>query len=122
MIRAAGGVVVREGRVAIVHRPRYDDWSLPKGHVDDGESWEDAALREVEEECGLRCVLGEELPPTDYEVAGEPKRVRWWRMTVAEDLGFTRNEESDELWWVTPAQALEILSYPADRELVLTAA
>ncbi|HEV2770779.1 MAG TPA: NUDIX domain-containing protein, partial [Solirubrobacteraceae bacterium] len=56
---AAGGVVVRDGRLAVVHRPRYDDWSLPKGKLDAGESWEGCALREVEEETGLRCTLGE---------------------------------------------------------------
>ena len=61
-VDAAGGVVVRDGRVLLVHRPRYDDWSLPKGKLDPGESFEEAALREVEEETGLRCRLGRELP------------------------------------------------------------
>ena len=64
--RAAGGIVVRDGRVLVVHRPRYDDWSLPKGKLDAGESWESAAVREVEEETGLRCALGPELTPTSY--------------------------------------------------------
>ena len=69
-VKAAGGVVVR-ARAArrasrSCHRPRYDDWSLPKGKLDPGETWEEAALREVEEEIGLRCALGDELPPTSY--------------------------------------------------------
>jgi 8-oxo-dGTP diphosphatase len=118
-IRAAGGVVLRDdGRVAIVHRPRHADWSLPKGKLDPGESWEEAALREVEEECGLRCRLDEELPPTEYDVAGRPKRVRWWRMTVVEDVGFMPSDEVDEVRWATPEEAAELLSYGPDRALV----
>jgi 8-oxo-dGTP diphosphatase len=65
-VKASGGVVCRDGKVALVHRPRYDDWSFPKGKLDKGETWEDAALREVEEEIGLRCTLVRELPPTSY--------------------------------------------------------
>ena len=60
-VEAAGGVVVHQGRVLIVHRPRYDDWTLPKGKLDRGESFEDAALREVWEETGVRCNLGREM-------------------------------------------------------------
>jgi 8-oxo-dGTP diphosphatase len=70
-VKAAGGVVWRAGaggapEFVAVHRPRYDDWSLPKGKLDPGETWEQAALREVEEEVGLRCTLGAELPPVAY--------------------------------------------------------
>ena len=77
-IQAAGGVVVddRNSTVLIVHRPRYDDWSLPKGHVDPGETFEQAALREVFEETGVRCELHEELEPARYDVKGRPKIVR----------------------------------------------
>jgi 8-oxo-dGTP diphosphatase len=117
-IRAAGGVVVRDGKVAVVHRPRYDDWSLPKGKLEPGETWEQAALREVEEECRLRCRLEEELEPTRYEVNGRPKLVRWWRMSVVEDLGFAPNDEVDELRWATPEEALELVQYEHDRRLV----
>jgi 8-oxo-dGTP diphosphatase len=119
-VRAAGGLVVGEdGRVAVVHRPRYDDWSLPKGKLEPGEAWEDAALREVEEECNLRCSLGDELSADEYtDNKGRPKKVRWWRMAVREDLGFAPDDEVDELRWLTPAEAGELLSYDHDRGLV----
>jgi 8-oxo-dGTP diphosphatase len=118
-VRAAGGLVVDGGRVAVVHRPRYDDWSLPKGKLEAGESWEQAALREVEEECGLRCELGEELASDEYtDPKGRPKTVRWWRMGVREDLGFTPDHEVDEMRWLTPVEASQLLSYDHDRELV----
>jgi 8-oxo-dGTP diphosphatase len=117
-IRAAGGVVVRDGRIAAVHRPRYDDWSLPKGKLDPGESWEQAALREIEEETGLRCELGEELEPARYISKGRPKTVRYWRMSVVEELGHDPDDEVDEMRWLTPAEALTLLVYEHDRDLV----
>jgi len=117
-IRAAGGVVVRDGHIAVVHRPRYDDWSLPKGKLDPGETWEQAALREIEEETGLRCRLEEELEATHYTARGRPKTVRWWRMSVVEDLGTEPDEEVDGLRWVTPGEAIILLSYEQDRQLV----
>jgi 8-oxo-dGTP pyrophosphatase MutT (NUDIX family) len=123
-ILAAGGVVIdAEGRVAIVHRPRHGDWSLPKGKLDPGEDWEAAALRGIEEECGLRCELVRELPTSRYRVGGRPKRVRWWVMRVVEDLG-TENtdDEVDELRWLAPDEARALLTYPPDRELVTAAA
>ena len=77
-VRAAGGVVERDGRVAVVHRPKYDDWSLPKGKLEDDESFEAAALREVREETGLACTLGAELGSTRYrDPKGRPKVVRY---------------------------------------------
>src|SRR3954447_13943611 len=115
-IRAAGGVVIDGDRVVVVHRPRHGDWSLPKGKLDDGEAWEAAALREVEEETGLRCALEEELPPVHYEVGGTPKQVRWWRMRVLEDLGpDARDDEVDELRRVARDEAEQLLDYDADR-------
>jgi 8-oxo-dGTP pyrophosphatase MutT (NUDIX family) len=119
-VEAAGGVVLRDGRVALVHRPRYDDWSLPKGKLDAGESFEEAALREVEEETGLRCRLVRELPAVEYEVRGRHKHVRYWAMeTLDADALFVPNDEVDELRWLEPAEALALLSYDRDREPVL---
>jgi 8-oxo-dGTP diphosphatase len=116
-VRAAGGVVRRDGRIAVVHRPRYDDWSLPKGKLDPGETWEEAALREVREETGLECALGAELSSTRYhDRKGRSKLVRYWLM---EPVGgeFAPNDETDELRWLTPAEAAALLTYPRDKEL-----
>jgi 8-oxo-dGTP diphosphatase len=105
--------------VAVVHRPRYDDWSLPKGKLDTGESFEEAALREVEEETGLRCRLVRELPAVEYEVRGRPKVVRFWAMEVEDETAFVPNDEVDEVRWLEPAEALAQLSYDREREPVL---
>jgi len=117
-IEAAGGVVEQDGLIAVVHRPRYDDWSLPKGKLDKNESSERAALREVQEETGLSCQLIEELEPVSYtDNRGRPKNVRYWRMKVLSGE-FEVNDEVDELRWLSRADALELLSYEHDRELV----
>jgi 8-oxo-dGTP diphosphatase len=116
-IQAAGGVVMRDGLVGVVHRPRYDDWSLPKGKLDEGESFEEAALREVWEETGLRARLERELPVVRYSVRDRPKVVRYWLMTV-ESGSWEPNDEVDELRWLAPEDAVELLSYDRDKELV----
>jgi 8-oxo-dGTP diphosphatase len=121
-VEAAGGVVVRKEngapQVAVVHRKRYDDWSLPKGKLTEGESAEQAALREVEEETGLRCELGEELAPAHYrDRKGRRKRVRWWRMRPLSGA-FEPNAEVDELRWLEPEEAAALLDYEHDRALV----
>jgi 8-oxo-dGTP diphosphatase len=118
-VHAAGGVVLRDGQVAVVHRPRYDDWSLPKGKLDPDESFEDAALREVEEETGLRCRLIRELPTVAYDVRGRRKEVRYWEMEVVDETPFVPNEEVDEVRWLEPQEALALLSYDRDREPLL---
>ena len=124
-IEAAGGVVMRKGpeetEIAVVHRPRYDDWSFPKGKLDPGETFEEAALREVREETGLTCRLGPELAFAHYEDnKGRPKLVRYWLMKVVDDPGFEPNDEVDELRWLTPAEATDLLTYSRDRSLVKT--
>jgi 8-oxo-dGTP pyrophosphatase MutT (NUDIX family) len=123
-VRAAGGLVwrrtpSRELEVLLVHRPRYDDWSLPKGKAHRGESDRDTALREVEEETGLRCRLGEKLATIRYRTdRGEHKTVRWWAMTIAADIGFMPNEEVDELRWVSLDQFKLLGSFSSDRQVL----
>jgi 8-oxo-dGTP diphosphatase len=121
-VSAAGGVVIDDAgdqpRVAVVHRPRYDDWSLPKGKLEQGEGWSDGALREVEEETGLRCELGPELQPARYsDRKGRDKLVRWWLMRP---LGgeFVAGHEVDEMRWLGLDEALELLDYEHDRALL----
>jgi 8-oxo-dGTP diphosphatase len=121
-VQAAGGVVWRRGgdglEIAVVHRPRYDDWSLPKGKLDPGEGFEEAALREVEEETGLRCALGRELGETRYrDRKNRPKVVRYWAMEGG-DGEFRPNDEVDELRWVAIDDAKGMLSYDFDRDLL----
>ena len=125
VVRAAGGVVWRLGltgqtEVVVVHRPKYDDWSLPKGKCDDGEAPEDCALREVEEETGYRCILGPELPATTYrDRKGRVKEVRYWVMTLVSG-DFSVNDEVDEARWLGAGDACRLLTYQRDRELVST--
>jgi 8-oxo-dGTP diphosphatase len=118
-VRAAGGLVMRnDGAVAVVHRRRYDDWSLPKGKLDRGESFEDAALREVEEETGLKCRLGRALGETSYlDRKDRTKLVRYYEMHP-EGGEFTPSDEVDEMRWLSPDDALAQLSYEFDRQLV----
>ena len=110
--RAAGGVVVRDGRVLVVHRPRYDDWSLPKGKLRLGETWEEAALREVEEETGLSCELGELVGSTAYGL----KEVRYFRMSC--DGEPVAGHEVDEVRWVPLGEVASLLTYERDVELL----
>jgi 8-oxo-dGTP diphosphatase len=116
VIRAAGGVIVRDGQVLLVHRPGHDDWSFPKGKLEPGESWEEAALREVEEETALDCTLGEEIGRTHYLVENEPKEVRYYRMTATGEA--RPQNEIDEIRWLSFDLACRLLTYDRDRELL----
>jgi 8-oxo-(d)GTP phosphatase len=122
-IRAAGAALWRPnpetGRieVAVVYRPRYDDWSLPKGKLDSGETVPAAAYREVLEETGFRPVLGRALPSVHYQVDGRPKVVDYFCATVADGV-FAANDEVDQLRWVSTAQAAEMVRYQHDREVL----
>ena len=118
-VRAAGGLLWRvdgEGRpeVLLVHRPRYDDWTLPKGKCDPGETWEDTAIREVLEETGHHVDLGAELPSVAYlDHKGRTKLVRYWTMSVRSG-SFVPNDEVDVLEWLPTAVARTRLSYEHD--------
>jgi 8-oxo-dGTP pyrophosphatase MutT (NUDIX family) len=122
VIRAAGGVVVRSGpggeEVLVVHRPQYDDWSFPKGKALSGESDEVCAVREVEEETGLVCELGDELPATVYrDSRGRMKRACYWLMTaVGGELAF--GHEVDDARWLPVAEAKERLTYARDAAVI----
>jgi 8-oxo-dGTP pyrophosphatase MutT (NUDIX family) len=124
-VRAAGAAVWRRadgGAIewAVIHRPRYDDWSLAKGKLDAGEDFETAAVREVEEEIGVRGTLGAELPSTTYtDNKGRAKLVRYWLMEAPADGDrFEPNDEVDRVRWVGGDEALALLSYPRDREVL----
>lgn len=122
-VEAAGGVVWRRGangsvEIAVVHRPRYDDWSFPKGKLDAGETFVDAAKREVLEETGLECEFGDELPAVEYrDHKGRSKIVRYWSMRAVGGE-FEPNDEVDLLEWLEVAAAANRVSYEHDRRLL----
>jgi 8-oxo-dGTP pyrophosphatase MutT (NUDIX family) len=122
-VRAAGGVVSRRGpdgglEILLVHRPRYDDWTIPKGKLEPGETHEQAARREVWEETGLDCELGRELPSTSYrDSKGRPKTVRYWAMQAP--AGTARPQaEVDEVRWVPVEEVEALLSHDHDGAVV----
>ncbi|MFI1796932.1 NUDIX hydrolase [Streptomyces sp. NPDC020379] len=120
VIRAAGCVLWRHGaglEIALVHRPRYDDWSHPKGKLKRGEDAAGCAVREVLEETGMVCVLGAPLPTVCYEVDGREKEVRYWGARAVSGV-FVPNREVDELLWLSPGVARGRLTEARDRELV----
>lgn len=122
-VRAAGGLVWRVGKagsveLVLVHRPAHGDWSLPKGKRHRGETDERCAVREVEEETGLRCVPGHELPATPYiDRSGRPKLVRYWEMTVASGSARAQNEVDDVRWLGLPAAA-DMMTYRRDHPVL----
>jgi 8-oxo-dGTP diphosphatase len=123
--RAAGGLLWREDpsgpRLALVHRPRRDDWSLPKGKLDEGESWEAAALREVEEETGCQARITGFAGATSYFGKRAPKIVLYWNMRLVREGRLDAGDEIDEVAWLEPAAALRRLDYEPDRRLLARA-
>jgi 8-oxo-dGTP pyrophosphatase MutT (NUDIX family) len=123
LIRAAGGVVCRPGpaglvEIAVIHRPGQGDWTLPKGKLEPGETAEEAALREVEEETGLRVRIVRPMGCTAYvDRRGRDKIVCYWVMT-AEGGSFAPNDEVDQLRWLTVEESLDLLSYRGDKALL----
>lgn len=123
IVRAGGGLVVRTVRgrleVVLVHRPVREDWTFPKGKLEDDETLEECALREVHEETGLICRLGRFLGHTEYvDRKDRQKVVAYWMMTVEKDEGFAVNDEVDERRWLGVDDALALLSYERDGELL----
>jgi 8-oxo-dGTP pyrophosphatase MutT (NUDIX family) len=121
IVRAAGAVLVREGLVAIVHRPKYDDWTLPKGKLEPGEDDAGAAVREVLEETGFDGVIESDLGTIAYEVerGGRtlPKVVRYYVMHAVGG-SFTADAEVDELRWLGRDEAMGLLTYARDRDVL----
>jgi 8-oxo-dGTP pyrophosphatase MutT (NUDIX family) len=121
VIRAAGGVVRREGLIAVVHRPHREDWSLPKGKLEPGEDDAAAAVREVLEETGWEAVIERDLGTVSYTVAdGRPKSVRYYLMTASTDAAGTASDV-DVVRWLTPDGVEELLTYATDRDVLARA-
>lgn len=127
VIQAAGGLVWRESargpEVLLVHRPRYDDWSFPKGKMEAGETWAETALREVEEETGIQVTLGDFAGSFSYLVQRRVKVVLFWNMRIREVAlreasAFVANDEVDQLKWLPVDQALATLQYAFEQDLL----
>jgi len=124
VVKAAGGLVFRRTakgnlRILVAHRPKYDDWGLPKGKADEGEEAEQTALREVFEETGFRCRVVASLGVTRHRIEGGLKVVRWYAMRpLPQSPGFAENEEIDEIKWLPPKGAREVLDYESERDLI----
>ncbi len=127
VIQAAGGLVFRETakgklKVLVAHRPRYDDWGLPKGKADRGETPEETAVREVLEETGFHCRIVAPVGVTRYRIDGGVKEVSWFAMRPLPDSpGFEKNEEVDEIRWLNRKRAKELCDYESDRQLIANA-
>lgn len=124
VIEAAGGVIVDltrgKPRYLLIHRYRYDDWTLAKGKLDPGERHVDAAMREVKEETGFDCEVLTRLSTSQYKIDGGIKKVRWWLMTPVGGH-FEPNEEVDAVTWLKRSQAMVLLSYVHDQALLVEA-
>jgi 8-oxo-dGTP diphosphatase len=122
VIEAAGGILWRNNRgyreVALIHRPKYNDWTLPKGKREPGESWQETALREVFEETGCRARLDSFAGSLSYPVGGVAKIILFWNMAVNEFSLFTPNHEVDELVWAPFEEAIQLLTYEGEKNLL----
>jgi len=124
VIRAAGALLWRENsqleiEIALIHRPRYGDWSLPKGKVDDGETTLQCAYREVFEEAGVKAQFTRELGSVEYLESGESKRVKYWAAKAPSfDQQFKVNEEVDEIRWLNPVDATSLATHDSDKSII----
>ena len=122
VIQAAGGLVWRQSasgpEVVLVHRPRYDDWSFPKGKMEAGETWSETALREVQEETGLDVMLDDFAGSFSYLVRKRVKVVLFWNMKIGQRSTFVANDEVDQLKWLSVDQALTLLPYAYEQDLL----
>ena len=123
LIQAAGAVLWRKSdklklEIAIIHRPRYDDWSLPKGKVESGESHISAGYREIQEETGYESTFGPEIGTVVYKLEGAPKEVRYWAAAATVKTGTPNPQEVDEVLWLEPMKAKEKLTNKDDRAIV----
>jgi 8-oxo-dGTP diphosphatase len=124
VIRAAGGLLLRKTttgkvRVLIVHRPAYDDWALPKGKLDAGETPQAAGLREVLEETGYRCRIVSQLGSTRHDTTDGAKEVEWFAMRpLPQSPGFVPTDEIDEIRWLSPKKARRAIDYDNERNLI----
>lgn len=125
-IFAAGGLLWRPGAgaplLAVVHRPRYDDWALPKGKLDPGERFPEAAIREVREETGCEAELAEFAGADAYALAAGTKVVLYWHMRLVREVGFEPGEEIDAVDWLSVEDALKRLDHAGERKIVREAA
>lgn len=123
VIKAAGGILQRSTprgeEVMVVYRKRHQDWTLPRGKVKDGESFQEAAMREVKEETGCSCKIGNYLGTISYSAEGVPKVVLFWKMSViSEDNGSRNQDEIGEALWLPVSAAIEKLSYTQEKTLL----
>jgi len=123
LIQAAGAVLWRKSdisqlEIAVIHRPRYDDWSLPKGKVESGESHISAGYREIQEETGYESTFGPEIGTVVYKLEGAPKEVRYWAAAATLKTGTPNPKEVDEVLWLAPKKAKEKLTNKDERAIV----
>jgi ADP-ribose pyrophosphatase len=119
IIRAAGGILWKGNNICLIHRIKYDDWTLPKGKLKSNERWEEAAIREVEEETGFKVSLGSFFGSLSYIVDEVPKIVLFWNMSLIGKGDFKPTKEVNQVRWLPIEEAVKVLNYPTERELIL---